>query len=141
MSNGNLKPSQESFTQVYGQSNIPKSNAPVATTSAKRSSLAITFWGYLVLGSLGWVLVYLIAGFLFLVLPDEPNGAMAGTILLVISAFFYLWGFVFSGLSLGAALRYKGRPLWKWLTCIFCIVYILALMAMLIILVHVMTIT
>lgn len=119
----------------------PKDTSKQAVTPKNsKGSLAVVFWGFLVGGSIGWIAAYLILGFLFVMLPDEPSEVVAGSLLLIISAIFYLWGFVFSGLSIGAAYRYQGRALWKWLTYIVCSVYILMLMVMLVVLVHVSTI-
>lgn len=129
-----------STEQTSVEHSLQAGQKSVATVKGRRAPLPVMFWGYLVGGTVFWAIIYVVAGLTFMLLIDKPDETVAGTVLLIISALFYLWGFVFSGLSIGAAFRYKGSTVWKWLTYVFCTCYIIALMVMLVVLIHVMTV-
>lgn len=129
-----------STEQTSVEHSLQADQKSVATVKDRRAPLPVMFWGYLVGGTVFWAIIYVVAGLTFMLLIDKPDETVAGTVLLIISALFYLWGFVFSGLSIGAAFRYKGSAVWKWLTYVFCTCYIIALMVMLVVLIHVMTV-
>lgn len=66
---------------------------------------AVTFWGFLVLGTLVWLMIFGIAGFAMSGAETAEAMQKAGVTLIAIAALTYLWAFVFSYASIRCALR------------------------------------
>lgn len=100
-----------------------------------KRSPAKLFWGYLVCGSLFWLVVFFGVGMAFTYRVD-PNFETAGLALLICAVILYLWGFVFSVLSFMAALRIKGKPFIKTLYIVGIIAFMIVLFSGLLLFVH-----
>lgn len=66
---------------------------------------AATFWGFLVLGTALWLMIFSIAGCAMSGAETAEAMQKAGITLIAIAALTYLWGFVFSFASIRCALR------------------------------------
>lgn len=66
---------------------------------------AVTFWGYLILGTAVWLMIFGIAGFAMSGAETAEAMQRAGITLIAIAALTYLWAFVFSFASIRCALR------------------------------------
>jgi len=73
-----------------------------------------TFWGYLLLGSFFWMILFGLVANLF----EGDKGSMAmdigGIVLLVVSAIWFLWSFVFSFASIRAAFKQPNKMVTFW---------------------------
>lgn len=77
-------------------------------------SLMKTFWGFLLLGSFFWMILFVLIANLF----DGDKGSVSmdigGIFLLVVLAIWFLWSFVFSFASIRAAFKQPNKMITFW---------------------------
>ncbi len=118
--------------------NTPKEEPTAAADTNKKSSILNRdflasasvhklFWGYLLCGSIFWLLVFYGTGMAF----------SAGLCLLIVAVILYLWGFVFSVLSFRAAWRLKTQPLARYAYLFALVIYLITLFSGLFVFIHI----
>lgn len=127
--------------------NTPKEEPTAAADTNKKSSILNRdflasasvhklFWGYLLCGSIFWLLVFYGTGMAFSYGPDTNYDA-AGLCLLIVAVILYLWGFVFSVLSFRAAWRLKTQPLARYAYLFALVIYLITLFSGLFVFIHI----
>lgn len=102
---------------------------------AENKYAAKIFWGFLIGGSIFWILVLFVVTYIFTQLVPVSE-TVGGLIIVVCAAVLYLWGFVLSVLSFIAALKIKNAPLVKTLYILGVILYMCVLFTGLFVLIH-----
>ncbi len=102
---------------------------------AENKYAAKIFWGFLIGGSIFWILVLFVVTYIFTQLVPVSETA-GGLIIVVCAAVLYLWGFVLSVLSFIAALKIKNAPIVKTLYILGVILYMCVLFTGLFVLIH-----